>query len=186
MAKADETKKLICTSIAELMYVKPFYKIKIDEVVQKAGISRSTFYVHFDSVENAVLKMEDEIYNQLVDLNDLNMYSLSDEHYKGVYATINVLKQNKTAFSALTGLNGDIRFKMRIIGRLREGFYNMMVKKGCKANDAAMFSEIFSSGLYAQSKRIVNKSDAIEEEEIDIILKMINTTILAITNVNEG
>ena len=46
------TKKLLTRALLELMAEKPIAKIKVNELCEKAGINRATFYRHFSCCED--------------------------------------------------------------------------------------------------------------------------------------
>ena len=53
--KYNVVEESITTALLELMAKKDFSKISITEIVQKAGVSRVTYYRHFDSKEDVLL-----------------------------------------------------------------------------------------------------------------------------------
>ena len=44
------TKKVLASSLKELMRHKPFSKITVKEIIQNCGVNRNTFYYHFDDI----------------------------------------------------------------------------------------------------------------------------------------
>ena len=61
------TQKMICNELLKLMEKKPYYKIKVTELVENLGIHRQTFYLHFDSVPDALDQIENEFISGLYD-----------------------------------------------------------------------------------------------------------------------
>lgn len=53
---------MICDAMVDLLFDKPLGKIKIQEIVEKAGINKSTYYYHFYSKEDVI----EEIINRFV------------------------------------------------------------------------------------------------------------------------
>ena len=49
----------IAECFLDLMEEKPFYSIKVRELVEHASIARSTFYAYYDSIFDVVQRMED-------------------------------------------------------------------------------------------------------------------------------
>jgi AcrR family transcriptional regulator len=46
----ENTEAYICAKFLDLVETKPFYTIKVKELAEYASISRSTFYLYFDSI----------------------------------------------------------------------------------------------------------------------------------------
>lgn len=91
------TKQYIISAFLELLGLKQFELISVKEIVKKAGISRSTFYLHFldkydlmDSVRNDItttfLSFYDQKENALLAVNDTT-YQICQHiyHYRNFY-----------------------------------------------------------------------------------------------------
>ena len=57
------SKRLITESLIELMGEVPFVKISIRDIVDKAGLTRQTFYHNFDSKEDVLIHKLDELFD---------------------------------------------------------------------------------------------------------------------------
>ncbi|MFA5585418.1 MAG: TetR/AcrR family transcriptional regulator [Saccharofermentanales bacterium] len=64
-------------SLVELLLEKPLREITISELTQAADISRTTFYLHYQNIDDLFIQMENNIYLQLAELIHLSM---ADEH----------------------------------------------------------------------------------------------------------
>lgn len=58
------TQKRLRSSLLKLMSEKPVGKITPTALCREAGINRNTFYSHYKSVEDLLLSIEDEVYEQ--------------------------------------------------------------------------------------------------------------------------
>ncbi|MBR2042626.1 MAG: TetR/AcrR family transcriptional regulator [Oscillospiraceae bacterium] len=67
---ALENRRYIILAFAEIMEKKPFHEVAVTEVCKKAGVSKNTFYRHFES-------LSDVIYQSISEIND----SLLEETY---------------------------------------------------------------------------------------------------------
>ncbi len=67
--QALETKKTIFDSAMELFIKHGFYNVRVDDIVEKAGTSKGTFYVHFKSKDQVIVEH----------------YKKIDEHYVGIF-----------------------------------------------------------------------------------------------------
>ena len=63
----ERTERQIWGALIALMEEKPLDKIKVTELTQRAGISRSTFYSYYDSVYDVLQDIEDDFLSHIVD-----------------------------------------------------------------------------------------------------------------------
>ena len=58
--------QLIYEALAELIYDKPFSKISVSNIVEKAQVGRTTFYRCFDSIEDILRMRCDQVFDELL------------------------------------------------------------------------------------------------------------------------
>lgn len=89
MKKSDHTKKKILAASEELFMKKSISKVTVNEITEKAGVAKGTFYLYFDSKETLVWQYLEE---RLVNLNhiikNLELYGFSEENIRKVIAHI--------------------------------------------------------------------------------------------------
>ena len=105
----------ICDKLIELMETKPYYKIKVTQLVEHACISRSTFYFHFDSIYSVLQKIEDDFFDGFPDENIVGT-EIDEARLLKVFSYI---KDNMRIFRVLLGPNGDPSFEARLANRSR-------------------------------------------------------------------
>lgn len=57
------SKRLITDALISIMEEKPFSKISIRDIVERAGLTRQTFYHNFDSKEEVLFHKSDELFD---------------------------------------------------------------------------------------------------------------------------
>ncbi len=57
------SKRLITDALISIMEEKPFSKISIRDIVERAGLTRQTFYHNFDSKEEVLVHKSDELFD---------------------------------------------------------------------------------------------------------------------------
>lgn len=62
--RVRRTRKLIQDALFSLMQEYPYAKIRISQITARADISRSTFYLHYQTKEELLLSVVDEIIDQ--------------------------------------------------------------------------------------------------------------------------
>lgn len=105
---------------------KELRNISVTELVKYAGITRSSFYTHYDSVYDLAEDIQDETLDfflegtdEIKNLNDLNNYfDKVSEH----------LKENEEFYSMLLASNEPLRFTSKLNkllqNKMRDYFYN--------------------------------------------------------------
>ena len=63
--RTQMTKKLFRTALVELMQEKPFHKITIKEICDRADLNRTTFYLHYED--------QNQLLNEIINLIEANM-----------------------------------------------------------------------------------------------------------------
>ena len=63
MENADRAKRKICEAFIEMAKEMPVDQIQVKALVHRAGISRSSFYVHYDSVWDVLQELEEELFS---------------------------------------------------------------------------------------------------------------------------
>jgi AcrR family transcriptional regulator len=94
--KAIETKNKIYEAAKELFKQYDYESVSVDSIVEVAGVSKGTFYVHFESKDALVILLM----NDYVNLADLNyksfLTSLSDQ--KSVFNVLVLLAEKISSF----------------------------------------------------------------------------------------
>ena len=62
--RVRKTKKLINEALFTLMQEKSYRQIRINQITERADISRSTFYLHYETKEDVLLSIVDEIIDE--------------------------------------------------------------------------------------------------------------------------
>ena len=139
--------QLICQKLLELMEERPYDRIKVTELVKHAGIGRSTFYSHFDSIYSVVQKIEDDFIAGLPDEAAYTKDALSDRRSRAGY--FEHLRQNKRTYRILNGPNGDPSFRIRLMNRSRRILLTHVASPAKTPHDAAeqrMICEFLQGG----------------------------------------
>lgn len=109
--------QFICQKLLDMMEERPYDRIKVTELVKYAGIGRSTFYSHFDSIYAVVQKIEDDFLVGLPDEITCTRETVNDRRTRLGY--FNHLKDNKRVYRILNGPNRDPSFRIRLMNRTR-------------------------------------------------------------------
>lgn len=93
-----KTERQICDAFFELMKEKSCSAIKVAELTRIAGISRSTFYVYFDSIDDVLQTVEDDFLSNLVDEKEVR----ADYDVSVIAKNFSFIRDNLEKFELLT------------------------------------------------------------------------------------
>ncbi|MEE1261392.1 TetR/AcrR family transcriptional regulator [Ruminococcus sp.] len=147
--KALKTKKLIKNALAELLQNKNLKDITVQEVAQKADISRTTFYNYYYDVYDIYEQLEKEVLAELGILT-LNFHDNPSKDYGDEF--FNYITQNPEVFKMIFSPynTGELRYK---ITAMIEGVFRLIQteKNEVEITDKELdyFSAFWSSGCIA-------------------------------------
>lgn len=112
--QVDEVDEAIVAAVFELMATTDIPKIKVADVIKRAGISRSTFYRHFDSVDDVVKQFEDDILDSMSFINkqalNLRFSQVELDPTPAMVERMTTLRNHRDQVLALNGPHGDPAF----------------------------------------------------------------------------
>jgi AcrR family transcriptional regulator len=122
MLRGPSTEKHICKIFFEMMKEKSCFKIKVVEFIKYANISRSTFYVYFDSIYDLIQKIEDDFIAGLFDEKNVPLPYCRKDVANSLINTLEYMKKNMNVLQALCGPHGDPEFQLKVKNRLAKFF----------------------------------------------------------------
>ena len=147
--KALKTKKLIKNALVELLQNKNLKDITVQEVAQKADISRTTFYNYYYDVYDIYEQLEKEVLAELGILT-LNFHDNPSKDYGDEF--FNYITQNPEVFKMIFSPDntGELRYK---VTAMIEGVFRLIQteKNEVEITDKELdyFSAFWSSGCIA-------------------------------------
>lgn len=124
-SSSKKTRNLIKKTFAELMNEKKeLSKITVTELVKRAGITRSTFYTHYDDIYEVVNDYQLETIELLVS-DDKVLGSIQDI-YNYFDEIFECLKKNEDVYKMLLVSNGSLIFLEQLKKLAREKIYHAM------------------------------------------------------------
>lgn len=131
--KYFNTQDLMNEALISLLETKDFEYITVKDICAKAGVNRSTFYLHYESLNDLLLESSTYIthifydcfnktINNLINTNELDKYNIDDLYLltdKYLIPYLSFIKENKTFYKTI--------IKNSYVLRLNET-YNSMFK----------------------------------------------------------
>lgn len=159
------TEEYICRKLLEMMEEKPFLKIKVKQLCEYAEISRSTFYVYFDSIYDVVQKIEDDLLFRVPEDGDYRSLQSVD--------SLAYARDNLRVLKLLTGPNGDPSFESRLANRNRattQHFLRDRSRSGELTTEEELINAFLEGGKYQLLQWWGKNEDKISLQEMREIL----------------
>ncbi len=183
----EDTAAYISDRFLDLVEEKPFYLIKVRELTEYASISRSTFYVYFDSIYSIVQKLEDDFLEGYYP-EDVALSVLINNDISRTLEQMEYVKNNARTVHLLCGPNGDSYFLdrlERIIGRLCDIAFEK-AKINLTGEQRKFLTSYVTGGTLYVTKQVAERGATLSKQD----LRKISSTIMNANNVllgmNEG
>ncbi|MCH4275862.1 MAG: TetR/AcrR family transcriptional regulator [Atopobiaceae bacterium] len=122
----DPVDARVTDAVFELMRTDDIPRIRVADVLRQAKVSRSTFYRHFDNVDDVVKTFEDDLLDNMRAINDVALkarFSESElEPTASMVARMDVLMSRREQVIALNGPHGDPTFRHKATAFMRDYF----------------------------------------------------------------
>lgn len=169
------TKKMLKSSLTELLKTKSIYKVSIRELCEKAEINRSTFYKYYGSQFDLLTEMEGDVISLIMESvaedTDKNTHSLSE--------MCCYLEDNIELARLLINNNVDPQFPEKVFAlpQVQQMIDRVLGDKYTRAEHEYL-SSFLTYGSYQIIRAWINKEKRESPEEIaDLILNRIIKTI---------
>lgn len=178
-----KTKNAIENAFIELLQKKSIDKIRISEIVDRANVNRSTFYVHYFDVYDLLDSIENKLINELCNFNSIDLQNLV--HKKETYnivSTLEYIQKNKNIINTLMNSERGMQFYNKLANILREKSLNDFIEASNKYNSkfyekATLF---FVGGAMALVKDwLDNDTNTYSPSQLAAVLENIITLIMS-------
>lgn len=167
--KADVVKKAFSDALEELMLKKDLVDITINEIIERAGMSRTTFYRYFqDKFELSRWRLENM-------LGDIDRETIdSDILAMNLKMLVSEIGEHKPYYKKLSSYVGQNSLEDFFYSVLYEWAEHFCAKKGRTLGKKDYYIvQYHASGIIGVMKRWLNENNPIVMEDIsDIIVKM--------------
>ena len=167
-----KTKKAVCNALSECLQEKELHKITVQEIVDKADISRVTFYKYYLDVYDLYDQIEHEkllsIGLIVLELDNIN----AEEFFKHL---VSYIYDNRATFVMIFSPNATSRLKdklSRIIEGTLQKIYSEKLGVDIDAKDLSYICRYRSSGFLSVIQKWIQDGF---KEPCDSIVKMISS-----------
>ena len=125
-----QTDEIIKQAFAELVNeTDEFNSITVTSLIKRAGISRSSFYTHYDSIKDLAHNLQSESLDELT--RNLNSFTCLEDIYNYIDSFIEILKKNKRFYTLILTSKDALAYSSNIIESLNNKLleYNKNTKE---------------------------------------------------------
>lgn len=169
------TKQVITDAFVDLLSAKPLEKITITEICKNAQISRSTFYLHYQSENDILNEFADNLLKTLeIGTNEIMNSSNLRETQKRIY---NELATSKVYVAIIKNNSSYLNLKFQNAGK-DALLYHFRHNHSMSKQEAELCATFISAGFYAMWSHWI--IDGIEhfDEELDTMNKYFLKNVL--------
>lgn len=185
MQRQSVSEELICERLLDMIETVPFQKIKVTEFARFANISRSSFYVYFDSIYAVVQKIEDDFIEGLTNENCILLPRTSRRSLNAIESStivkVEYIRKNLRMLCILTGKNGDPAFQARMANRTWRIFKQQYADKSKLSNEEKkLICEYMCGGQLNLYRWYANHENEISIYEMGALLENLTIKVLSL------
>ena len=152
----------IRNALLNLVEKKPFYRIKVVDIIKECDIGRTTFYDHFDSVFDVMQSIEDEYFEKFLEKRQ----ELKVREFSDLYTMVNFSSEYLVRlFRILVGPNGDPAFEMRFKNHNKRIIKEMVVEVD-DPDEQKMLAEFCAGGIWELLRFWAFNSDDLSRSKV--------------------
>lgn len=167
-ASSRKTELLIKQAFAELIKDKlELQYITVTELVKKAGITRSAFYTHYDSIYDLAQEIQDDTLDFLLEGTD--DIKTIDDLYNYFDKVIIHLKENEKFYSMLLVSNESLLFTSKLVDIMNEKLTSFFSKTNISNPEFTI--NFFANGCISLVIKHFKNKDKMSLDEINTFMK---------------
>lgn len=131
----ERTDRLIREALLQITRRKQIDKITVKDITEEADINRTTFYLHYDTVDQLIHTVEDEVIDKIGE----GLEQLESSHYvlgeHPIHTDLfRIFSENEVILMQLLGPHGDITFLNRFVNAISQRNYSSWRDTALKVN----------------------------------------------------
>ena len=174
-SKYFNTAHLMNTALLFLLEKKSFDKITIKEICEKAGVNRSTFYLHYETIDDLLFETVENLNHEFEacfvvkpEIIDKKTSILLTEEYLIPY--LNFVKKNRRILKTIHSKPGLFNSEKVYMKMCDKFFYPALNAFNVNEKEKPYIFEYFTKGVVAIIKKWIEKEC---EDSVDFIIKLI-------------
>ena len=186
-SKYFSTAFLMDEALINLLNKKDFKYITVKEICKKAGVNRSTFYLHYESINDLLnetmeyvnkkfinyFKINSNVFLDDIKSKSLDELNLINEKYLDPY--LNFVRENKVIFKASFSNPSGMMVNDRYLDLKKYVLFPILKRYNIKDSNMDYYLEFYVRGIMAVIEKWITNDCKDELSNIkDIIIKCVN------------
>lgn len=168
-------KKLIQKQVLESLKTMDIHNVQVKAITDAIGISRSTFYIYYDSAYSVLQDIEDEFFNGLQAANSSFWYYPLKKEYMTephpiLLNVLKYLKEHREVSNTLRGPYGEVMFQIRCRKCLQQSLCPEALMKVYYPEDTDLHVAYLMGGHVEILQNWMSADCPIPEEELTVKL----------------
>lgn len=168
-------KKLIQKQVLEALKTTDIHNVQVKAITDAIGISRSTFYIYYDSAYAVLQDIEDEYFKGLQETNaPFWRYPLKQEYMTEPHPILlnilNYLKEHRDISNTLRGPYGEVMFQLRCRKSLQQSLCPEALMKAYYPEDTQLHISYLIGGHLEVLQSWLSDDCPIPAEELAVKL----------------
>lgn len=166
-------------TLIDMMEEMPLASIRVKALAERAGVSRGTFYLYYESLFDVLQEIEDDFFEGLRTsgiIDTRERYAVEPEPM--IIRNLDYVERNTRIVHVLLGYYGDGAFQAKIIRGYREQFQKYSPRFENPSGKAELVAEYLAGGQLSVMKHFADHPDSVNKEDIALImvrmLRMVN------------
>lgn len=143
------TKELIIAALKQLMNTNSFSSISVNKIASTCGISRNTFYYHFEDIPSAIRWMLQHELPLTTPRSD--ELSIEEHFYQQLYAICCYVRENRSVFLCMANSSLEMEFRSMFLKDLSSLFTELVTRfqssNGCSDEYVHDFTQFLTLTL---------------------------------------
>lgn len=137
--RIKRTNNYLITALVELLKEKDLNKISVQNITDKANLTRATFYLHYRDKQDFFNKLVDEVIADLIDyvkqIDTMQQELVSDENIKDAFTRLfEYIYKNNEFFTIMLSDKGLSQFRPKLEATVQNEIYVHLFNSRIKSN----------------------------------------------------
>ncbi len=174
---AIRSRKLIRNAFCELIYEKQDFSVTVKEIVERADVSKSTFYAHYSDISALINEISDELLNNLKSLVEIYEGNKTDPIIQ-VNSFFDSIKEHDLEYRRLLVIDYPSRFMTKfrkLIKEIEAKYPNMRLIDSDNRDENHAYISFYIMGLMELLISYFHNDTSLTLDEIkDIVIDIYN------------
>lgn len=184
----DNTERQIKKAFLELNLLHQSERISVKQIVEKANISRATFYTYYENVESLVDEIEDTVISDVEEMLGMWEYIPIDSFncskpFPNILKLSYYVNKNMITFKAIFGEYGRPSFYRRYQEMIRKAHYKKWTEEGYNNEQSIILASLAAGGITSICEDWIKNDYKTSPEKMALILSKMICALSSIGNI---